>query len=149
MQWFVFYQGILCDHILQRFDVFKKFEIFQFLCTENYLQFKKKFPGGLLKKLRNVYEAILCYSGLQSKLAGLYSLTDFAEKTFNQTFGYCRENDLINSFDKVSKLCLVILAIPSNTASVERSFLPLKQIHTCRRQRQGQERMSSLSLLSI
>ena len=123
--------------------VFKKFENFQFLCTENYLQFKKKFSGGLLKKLRSVYEAILCYSRLQSKLAGLDSLTDFAEKSLNQTFGYRHENDLINSFDKVSKLCQVISAIPSNTASVERSFLPLKQIHTC----QGQERMSSLSLL--
>ena len=128
----------MCNHILQRFDVFKRFKNFQLLCTENYLQFKKKFPGGLLKKLQDVYETILCYSRLQSQLAGLYSLLDFAAKSLNQTFGYRHENGLISSFDKVSKLYQVILTIPKNTASAKNSFLPLKRMHICRRQRQGQ-----------
>ena len=82
----------MCNHVLRRFDVFKKFENFQLLCAENYLQFKKKFPEGLLKKLQDVYEAILCYSRLELQLAGLYSLSNFAEKSLNQTFGYRHEN---------------------------------------------------------
>ena len=72
---------------------------------------------------------------------------DFAEKSLHKAFEYLHENGLINSFDEVYKLCQVILTISSHTASAERSFSALKLILTGRRQ--GQERMSSLSLLSI
>ena len=79
----------------------------------------------------------------------MYSLSDFAEKSLHRSYDYLNKNGLINPFDEVYKLCQVILTIPSNTASAERSFLALKRLHSCRRQRQGQEQMSSLSLLSI
>ena len=52
-------------------------------------------------------------------------------------------------FSEVYKLCQLICTIPSNTASAERSFSPLKRINTCFRCRQHQERLSGLSLIAF
>ena len=99
MQYCVLYQNIMdnmCNHIIQRFDAVKKFEFFQLLCSENYLQFKNEFPRDLLEKLRDVYGTTFCYSRLQSQLEVLYSLSDFAEKSLHQTYEYLYKNGLIN-----------------------------------------------------
>jgi len=58
-------------------------------------------------------------------------------------------NELISAFQEVFKLSQLILTIPSITASVERSFSALKRIKSYQRSTQGQERLSSLSLISI
>jgi hypothetical protein len=49
----------------------------------------------------------------------------------------------------VYKLAVLILTIPSTTASVERSFSALKRIKSYCRLTQSQERLSGLALISI
>jgi hypothetical protein len=46
------------------------------------------------------------------------------------------------------KLGLLILTVPSATASVERLFLALKRIKTYQRSAQNEERLSGLAILS-
>jgi hypothetical protein len=50
---------------------------------------------------------------------------------------------------EVYKLAVLILTIPSTTASVERSFSALKRIKSYCRSTQSQERLSGLALISI
>ena len=50
---------------------------------------------------------------------------------------------------QLTKLCKLILTLPATSASVERSFSYLRRIHNYTRNAQGQERLSSLSLIGI
>jgi hypothetical protein len=47
------------------------------------------------------------------------------------------------------KLGLLIVTVPSTTASAERSFPALKRIKTYQRSTQNEERLSGLAILSI
>ena len=59
------------------------------------------------------------------------------------------KNELNSGFKEAFRLAELILTIPSNTASAERSFSALKRINSCYRGAQSQLRLSGLSLLSI
>jgi hypothetical protein len=49
---------------------------------------------------------------------------------------------------EVFRLGLLIVTVPSTTASVERSFSALKRIKTYQRSTQNEERLSGLAILS-
>nr|CAH7719268.1 unnamed protein product [Callosobruchus chinensis] len=58
-------------------------------------------------------------------------------------------SELDKAFPEAFKLADLLLTIPATSASVERSFSAMKRIKTCQRNTQLQDRMSSLSLISI
>lgn len=57
--------------------------------------------------------------------------------------------ELIDALSEVKKLAELLCKIPYSTASLERSFSALKRIKTFNRNTMGEERLSSLRLLSI
>lgn len=86
---------------------------------------------------------------LRNELIVLYKSEEFLSTNPYDLVKKIKMNDLISAFQEVFKLGQLILTIPSTTASVERSFSALKRIKSYQRSTQGQERLSSLSLISI
>ena len=74
---------------------------------------------------------------------------EFKGKNIAEISSFIKDNDLGKAYYEVSRLCELILTIPTTTASVERSFSALKRIKTFTRNSQGQERLQNLALLSI
>ncbi|KAL2104373.1 hypothetical protein ACEWY4_001241 [Coilia grayii] len=66
-----------------------------------------------------------------------------------QLLDFLHCNDLVVTVPEASKLLCVVLTLPATTASMERSFSALKRIKTYSRHRTGEERLSSLALISI
>jgi hypothetical protein len=136
-------------HTETRFAALKKLEYFHLLYEQKYTSFKKNFPQDLIQKLKDVYGEMFDYVRLKNELVVLYCSDEFCNKSVHELLQFLVENDLSSGFKEVFKLAELIMTIPATTASVERSFSALKRIHSYRRSTQGQDRLSSLSLLSI
>lgn len=143
----------IVDHILceieQRFSSFDKLEFFHLLYSQNYENYKRKFPDHLLHKLSSIYGPMLDYVALKNELIVLYSSPEFSSKNVYEVVSLMNEHCLISGFSEVYKLSTLILTIPCSTSSVERSFSALRRINSYLRSTQSQERLSDLSLLSI
>ena len=96
-----------------------------------------------------MYGQLFDYGRLKNELSVVYCGPEFSEQHIYELVKFILENKLTSAFNEVFKLGELILTISSNTATAEHSFSALKRIHTCYRGTQGQERMSSLGLLSI
>ena len=139
-------EGQLCS----RFSTLRKLEIFGLLNYEKFGEYKKKsnFPEDLLKKLLSTYNI---FDGVQlrNELMVLYNSNDLIGKSPYQILNWMIEKNLADSFEQVYKLTEIICTIPATTASVERSFSTLKRVKTYVRSTQKQDRLSSLSMISI
>ena len=77
------------------------------------------------------------------------------ENDYVKTFSISDLTDYLVSFNldavypQTYLLAILILTVPSSSASAERSFSALKRIHTAKRSAQTQGRMVDLNLLSI
>jgi hypothetical protein len=60
-----------------------------------------------------------------------------------------KSRQLDTALPEIFKLGLLIVTVPSTTASVVRSFSALKRINTYQRSTQNGERLSGLAILSI
>jgi hypothetical protein len=60
-----------------------------------------------------------------------------------------KSRQLDTALPEVFRLALLIVTVPSTTASIERSFSALKSIETYQRSTQNEERLSGLAILSI
>lgn len=139
----------VCSQLNRRFAAVTKFEFFQLLCGDKYSEYRNKFPAELLTALRDIYGNRFDYSRLKSELEVLYTLEEFSHKSIFSLYQHMYDNSLDAAFKEVFQLSQLILSIPSNTASAERSFSALKRINSCLRSSQGQKRLSFLSILSI
>ena len=139
----------LSSQIQQRFFAVIKFEFFQLLSCDYYSSARSTFPVHLLNKLSKIYGSTFDYGLLKTELEVIYSQEDFSGKPVQDIYDYIYQNSLTSAFKEVFRLAKLILTIPSNTASAERSFSALKRINTCLRSTQAQERMSALSIPSV
>lgn len=146
------YQNIVesvCMQIKTRYSSLSKLEFFQLLWHEKYEVYKRQFPDTLLTKLKDFYASLFDYIRLKNELVVLYSSPEFADKNVHELVEFMVKNGLQYGFQEAFRLAELILTIPSNTASAERSFSALKRINSCYRGTQSQLRLSGLSLLSI
>lgn len=102
-----------------------------------------------LQNLRDSYGDIFDYVRLKNELAVLYTFDQLKNLSPYQLVHVLKTENLDGTLKEVYKLGVMILTIPSTTASVERSFSALKRINSYQRSTQGQERLSGLSLMSI
>jgi hypothetical protein len=97
----------------------------------------------------SIFGEIFDFIRLRNELIVLYTSEEFLNINPYDLVKKIKINYLISTFQEVFKLSQLILTIPSTTGSVERSFSVLKRIKSYQRSTQGQERLSSLSLISI
>jgi hypothetical protein len=110
---------------------------------------KDNFPSNLIKNLQDIYGDFFNYGKLQNEFHVWYTLNESSDKSSIEIMNYLSEMSLNSGFAEVYKLAQLISTILTSTASVERSFSFLKRIHTYCRSTQTQERMNSLSVISI
>lgn len=146
------YQNIVenvCIQLKNRYSSLSKLEFFQLLWNEKYEHYNKQFPDHLLNKLKDFYGSLFDYIRLKNELVVVYKSPEFVGKNVHELVEFMVKNSLSSGFKEVFRLGELILTIPSNTASAERSFSALKRINSCYRGGQSQHRLSGLSLLSI
>ncbi|KAJ4449323.1 hypothetical protein ANN_00721 [Periplaneta americana] len=76
-------------------------------------------------------------------------MEEFRGKYPHELVTHLKSKQLHTAFVELYKLTLLVLTIPSTSASTERSFSALMRIKSFQRSTQGQERLSSLALMSI
>ncbi|KAL4092120.1 hypothetical protein QTP88_026680 [Uroleucon formosanum] len=126
-----------------------KLEFFSLLNSELYEKYNKVFPDNELKCLDEQYGRFFDILRLKNELHVLYSSEDFKNKPIFEIIKFMNLNKLDLELKEEYKLATLIATIPSTTASAERSFSALKRIKTYCRSTQGQDRLSSLAILSI
>lgn len=133
-----------------RFGSLNKFEFLSLIDPSKYSNYTNEFPNSALENLRGSnFGEIFDFIRLRNELIVLYTSEEFLNTNPYDLVKKIKMNDLISAFQEVFKLGQLIWTIPSTTASVERSFSALKRIKSYQRSTQGQERLSSLSLISI
>ncbi|KAL4141345.1 hypothetical protein QTP88_004000 [Uroleucon formosanum] len=139
----------ILNQIKSRFESMGKLEFFSLLNSELYEKYNKVFPDNELKCLDEQYGRFFDILRLKNELHVLYSSEDFKNKPIFEIIKFMNLNKLDLGLKEVYKLATLIATIPSTTASAERSFSALKRIKTYCRSTQGQDRLSSLAILSI
>lgn len=139
----------ILNQIKNRFESMGKLEFFSLLYSELYEKHNKLFPDNELKCLEKQYGSFFDIPRLKNELHVLYSSADFKDKPIFEIIKFMRLNKLDLGLKETYKLAKLIATIPSTTASEERTFSALKRIKTYCRSTQGQDRLSSLGILSI
>ncbi|KAF2905702.1 hypothetical protein ILUMI_00474 [Ignelater luminosus] len=121
----------------------------ELLNHKKFKDYKAVFPEKLLTSLKNSYANHFDFVRLANKLVVLYSSSRLYEKEIFEIFQYIKSNELEDAMPEIFHLCGRIITIPYSTACVERPFSALKRVKTYARNATGEERLSSLSLLSI
>ena len=141
--------GTISDEVESRFESLSSYTFMNLLNHHKYKEYKLSFPENLLNSLRMKYNNIFNYVSLKIELTSLY------ENDYVKTFSISDLTDYLVSFNldavypQTYLLAILILTVPSSSASAERSFSALKRIHTAKRSAQTQGRMVNLNLLSI
>jgi hypothetical protein len=133
-----------------RFQDLNELQFLALLDSQKFESFKVKFPENLLLSLKSSYGSLFHVGNLRCELVSVYRLSDFSNKTVIEMMKFLKETDLAEeAFPETYKLCSLVSTIPVSTATVERTFSCMKRIKTTVRNSQSENRLSTLSLLSI
>jgi hypothetical protein len=135
----------ICD----RFKSINSFQFFSLLDCDKFKDHKKNFPDEKFKSLNENYGAHFDIVRLKTELTVLYSSSEFEQKSVTDILHFMHSNKLYMGMPEIFKLISLVSTIPATTSSAERSFSALRRIQNYLRSTQGQERLSSLALLSI
>jgi hypothetical protein len=136
---------VMITNISDRFSDIPKLKFFKLLDQKKFTRFKTEFPGDATSCLAQNYGAHFDFVCLRSKLTAVYSDPEFS-RSVCELHEYIMTHDVFPETYNLSKL---IQTIPAPSSSTERSFSALKRVKNYLQNTQGQERMSSLSLLNI
>jgi len=145
----------IIDNVLMqiktRFQNSNKLIFLQLADVTKFKYYCNKFPDDAFKNLGLTYSNIFFdFKKLKTELEVLYSDTNY--QNLNHIY------DLVKIFEleglkavlpEAYNLFCLILTLPSTSVSVERSFSCLKRIKTYLRNTISQERLNSLSIISI
>lgn len=147
----IFYEIIdtVSNQIEIRFSNMNKLKFFDLLKVNNFQNYSKLFPQELLNSLLEHYNFFDPVQ-LKNELSVLYS-DKILENSSNpfEMLEYVTNCELNLCMPELYKLLCLIVTIPVTSASVERSFSSLKRIKTFTRNTTGQDRLSSMSIISI
>lgn len=147
----IFFEKIdnVTNHITDRFGNLPQLEFISLLDPNKFQSYKLNFPNSALDALNVKHSAVFDIVRLKNELTVLYSMEEFRGKYPHELVTHLKSKQLHTEFVELYKLTLLVLTIPSTSASAERSFSALKRIKSLQRSTQGQERLSSLALMSI
>lgn len=132
--YFTLYQKIIsniCLQIESRYSSLLKLEYFLLLHSENYEEYKSKFPDNLLGFLKSYYGSKFDYVRLKNELSVLYSSLEFANKNVLELLEFINKNNLIPCFKEIHKLGELVLTIPISVPPEESlsSLQRMKAMH--------------------
>jgi hypothetical protein len=106
-------------------------------------------PVSAFEILKQTHKDLFDFVLLKNELTVLYSFEDVFDKHPYQLVCSLKSRQLDTALPEVFRLGLLIVTVPSTTASVEISFSALKRIKTYQRSTQNEERLLGLAILSI
>lgn len=140
----------IIDNISTHIDTrFKNFDNLKFIELTNFSNHNTVVEGAF-ESLKQNYLDYFDFPALRSELSVIYNTSEGINKSsVSDLWKSIKECGLDQAFPQILKLCELTLTIPATSASTERSFSALKRIKNFIRNSTGQERLSSLALLSI
>lgn len=143
----------ILDNILMQLEVrFKdlgQLNYFSLADSSKFHDFSTNFPYDLVNNVTKSFDKVLDQQKVINELGIIYNDDDFSNLKVNQILKFFIDTNLQKSFSEAYTLFALIATIPATTASVERNFSCLKRIKNYSRNSMSQDRLSSLSLLSI
>lgn len=134
-----------------RFEDQKKLSFLKLLDATKFECFSKTFPTIAFSSLLNYFPDYFDSECLKNEWIVFYNSRGLQQNYTNleELLVYFVKEDIYKCLPNIYKLASLFATIPVSTASVERSFSALKRIKTYCRNTVGQDRLSSLALLSI
>ena len=120
---------------------------FSLIDNHRFAHFKRKFPSQLLDEIGKSYP-LFDLAKLRSELETVYADPQFNVKQ-GVLLSFIIENGLVDVLSELFKLLLLYFTIPLTTSTAERSFSTLKRVKTYLRSTMSNQRLDSLSLISI
>lgn len=136
----------------QRFSDYEKFEFLRLGDTKKFTEYDAKFPQKALDSLVDTYRSIFNKSLLKTELETIFSPAhreNFHDKSLLELIKNMHNDETNEILPESYKLFCLLATIPATSASVERTFSTLKRIKTSLRNTMTQNRLSSLSIVSI
>ncbi|XP_014778109.1 zinc finger MYM-type protein 1 [Octopus bimaculoides] len=137
---------LICEHIEIRFQNLNELH---FLALLDPMRQSNNVQETSLTCLKHTYEDHFDSQKLRSELTALYKDAELKGKSIQDLLYILRNSGLDEALPQLTKLCELILTLPTISATVERSSSYLNRIHSYTRNSQGQERSSSLALIGI
>lgn len=118
--------------------------------TTFFEKYRINFPKYIFDEVLQHYPSIVDNNKLTAELNVLYKRDDFIRAPgISSLLGVMIENNLCDTFSETVKLLNVVCTTPMTTAESERCFSTLKRIKSFLRNTMTQDRLNSLSMLSI
>lgn len=146
---------IITDQLKWRFEELRKIsDDFEFLTGENLLLLDEEMLTKHCMDLSKKYSADLSGPELVNEVISAKKLFNSLNPNFKKMLHFdilqmLYDFDITCSYKFMETSYRIYLSIPITSASAERSFSKLKLVKTYLRSTMGQERLTSLSLLSI
>ena len=147
----LFYEiiDVIRSNTEQRFKELPALKFMSLLDSRKFSEYQNHFPESEFSCLKENYGKYFDFECLKSELAVIFRDVDMHKDSVTQLCNYMLSFDLVDVFPEAYKLSKLIITIPASSSSAERSFSALKRIKTYLRNAQGQDRLSSLAMLSI
>lgn len=140
---------VIINKTKERFSNLNQLQFFALLDFKKFSLYANDFPINLFNSLKQLYGKYFDLPKLRSELSVVYSTEEFQKPNVHDLLIYLKITNLDENLPQATKLISLILTIPATSASAERSFSALKRIKNSSRNSQEQNRLSSLSMLSI
>ncbi|XP_060855035.1 zinc finger MYM-type protein 1-like [Metopolophium dirhodum] len=140
---------VIINKTKERFSNLNQLQFFALLDFKKFSLYANDFSINLFNSLKQLYGKYFDLPKLRSELSVVYSTEEFQKPNVHDLLIYLKTTNLDENLPQATKLISLILTIPATSASAERSFSALKRIKNSSRNSQEQNRLSSLSMLSI
>lgn len=141
---------VLINKIKQHYSNIDQLNFFALFDFNKFNSYTKEFPLNSFDTLKQLYGKYFDLPKLRSELSIIYATEEFQKTRIHDLLLYLKATNLYEHFSQTMKLISLILTIPATSASSdERSFSALKRVNTFAKNSSGQNRSSSLSMLSI
>ena len=133
----------------ERFHGLEQLKFLALLDTAKFPEYNKKFPDKLLRELQQAaYGKLFNIGELRSDLMSVYSYSDMPAH-LDDLVRHNFETQLHLTLPQFCRLSNLALTLPLTVASAERSFSKLKIVKNRLRNTMGDQRLSSLAIMSL
>ena len=142
----------VCDsvsfNIAERFTFSGHLQISQLFLAKYFTVYSSCFPSDLIETVKKCYPVVECKK-LERELKTFYIRKEMHQGGLVKILLYLKEHNLTETFSETVKLLSILITIPMCSTEAERTFSTLKRIKNYLRNTMGQDRLNSLSAISI